>query len=59
MFVLRQSDSNIHPSKPEGEGDMNADYVARTMKFLETYDDRRMGGRKVCRREKSSGVISA
>jgi len=47
MFVLTQGYGNFHPSEPEGEGDMNADYAARTMKFLETYGDRRMGGRMV------------
>merc|ERR1712107_721322 len=33
MFVLEQGDTNIHMSEHEGEGDLNADYVARTEKF--------------------------
>jgi len=45
MFVLRQGDTNTHESELEGEGDLNADYVARTEKFLEIYDDTNMGKR--------------
>ena len=45
MFLLKQGDTNPHPSQREGEGDINADYVARTTKFLETYSDRMMGFR--------------
>jgi len=45
MFVLKQGDTNTHPSQREGEGDLNADYVARTTKFLETYSDTYMGSR--------------
>ena len=45
MIVLRQGDTNTHPSQLDGEGDLNADYVARTTKFLETYSDKRMGKR--------------
>jgi len=45
MIVLRQGDTNAHPSQLDGEGDLNADYVARTEKFLETYSDTRMGKR--------------
>jgi len=45
MFVLRQGDTNTHESEREGEGDLNADYVARTEKFLEIYDDTNMGKR--------------
>merc|ERR1712210_361544 len=37
MFVLRQSDTNTHPSENGGEGDLNADYIARTNKFLDNY----------------------
>jgi len=47
MFVLRQGDTNIHPSEHEGEGDLNADYVARTTKFLENYDNKVMGQREL------------
>jgi len=45
MFMLKQGDTNIHPSQREGEGDLNADYVARTTRFLETYSDKYMGSR--------------
>merc|ERR1711990_1064744 len=47
MFVLRQGDTNAHESEPEGEGDLNADYVSRTKKFLETYEKTDMGSRTV------------
>jgi len=47
MFVLEQGDTNIHMSEHEGEGDLNADYVARTEKFLEVYADKDMGERQV------------
>merc|ERR1712047_51567 len=33
MFVLEQGDTNTHMSEHEGEGDLNADYVARAEKF--------------------------
>jgi len=46
MFVLRQSDTNIHPSENEGEGDLNADYVARTKKFFKNYENTNMGSRE-------------
>ena len=46
MFVLKQGDTNIHPSKWEGEGDVNGDYVVRANKFFETYNDRMMGQRR-------------
>jgi len=45
MFVLRQGDTNTHESELEGEGDLNADYVARTKKFLENYNNKDMGKR--------------
>merc|ERR1712130_348242 len=43
MFVLRQYDTNVHESEHDGEGDLNADYVSRTTKFLENYDNKNMG----------------
>jgi len=46
MFVLRQSDTNTHPSENGGEGDLNADYIARTNKFLDNYKDTDMGKRE-------------
>merc|ERR1712029_1219429 len=46
MFVLEQGDTNIHMSEHEGKGDLNADYVARTDKFLEVYADKDMGERQ-------------
>merc|ERR1712142_42588 len=43
MFVFRKSDTNQIPSNEgkynEGEGDLNADYAARMMKFLYAYND--------------------
>jgi len=38
MFVLKQGDTNIHPSDLDGEGDLNADYAVRVSKFLEAYN---------------------
>merc|ERR1712210_347656 len=46
MFVLRQSDTNTHPSENGGEGDLNADYIERTNKFLNNYKDTDMGKRE-------------
>jgi len=37
MFVLDINDKNLHPSHPDGEGDINADYATRAQKFLEVY----------------------
>ena len=41
MFVFRKSDTNLYPSYEgkdnEGEGDLNADYAARMMRFLYAY----------------------
>ena len=47
MFVLEQGDTNTHMSEHEGEGDLNADYVARAEKFLEVYADKDMGERQI------------
>merc|ERR1712088_1176530 len=41
-----QEDTIIHPSENEGECDLNADYVARTKKFLKNYDNTNMGSRE-------------
>jgi len=38
MFVLKDGDTNIHPSDLNGEGDLNADYAVRVSKFLEAYE---------------------
>jgi len=57
MFVLRQGDTNVHESELEGEGDLNADYVARTTKFLENYSDVSMGERTLPSGEKESYQI--
>jgi len=37
MFVLQGGDTNIHPSHPHGEGDLNADYAVRVRNFLDMY----------------------
>jgi len=37
MFVLTDGDTNIYPSHPEGEGDLNADYARRVQKFMALY----------------------
>merc|ERR1712002_599532 len=47
MFVLRQGDTNTHQSEQEGEGDLNADYVARTDKFLKNYETTDSDGRPI------------
>merc|ERR1712203_976798 len=46
MFVLRQSDTNIHPSENEGEGALHAASVARTKKFFKNYENTNMGSRE-------------
>jgi len=37
MFVLKKGDTNLTPTNPEGEGDLNIDYAKRMEKFLEVY----------------------
>lgn len=43
MFVLRDGDTNISPSHPKGEGDLNADYATRMSNFLSVYGKTKMG----------------
>jgi len=38
MFVLKGGDTNINPSHPDGEGDLNADYAERVNNFFKMYD---------------------
>lgn len=38
MFVLQDGEESEHPSHPDGEGALNADYAERVRKFLTVYD---------------------
>merc|ERR1719357_821737 len=58
MFVLEQGDTNTHMSEHEGEGDLNADYVARAEKFLEVYADKDMGELGECNKGNHYGFVA-